>query len=70
VRLIRSGEPAEPAPNLTVLFEPLELLARVQALTGRQRTIPPPVQRSARTASAIVAPALRAAGGLHVAGEA
>jgi predicted Zn-dependent protease len=70
VRLIRGGEPAEPAPNLTVLFEPLELLARVQALTGRQRTIPPPVQRSARTASATVAPALRAAGGLHVAGEA
>ncbi len=70
VRIIRGGEPAEAAPNLTVLFEPLELLARVQALTGRQRTIPPPVQRSARTASAIVAPALRAAGGLHVAGEA
>jgi predicted Zn-dependent protease len=70
VRLIRGGEPAEPAPNLTVLFEPLELLARVQALTGRQRTIPPPVVRSARTASATVAPALRAAGGLHVAGPA
>lgn len=70
VRVIRSGEPAEPAPNLTVLFEPLELLAHVQALTGRQRTIPPPVVRSARTASATVAPALRAAGGLHVAGAA
>lgn len=70
VRMIRGGEPAEAAPNLTVLFEPLELLARVQALTGRQRTIPPPVQRSARTASATVAPALRAGGGLHVAGEA
>ena len=42
VRLIRGGEAAEPAPNLTVLFEPLELLARVQALTGRQRTIPLP----------------------------
>jgi PmbA protein len=70
VRVIRGGEPAEPAPNLTVLFEPLELLAHVQALSGRQRTIPPPVVRSARTASAAVAPALRAAGGLHVAGAA
>jgi PmbA protein len=70
VRIIRGGEPAEPAPNLTVLFEPLELLARVQALTGRQRTIPLPAPRSARTASATVAPALRAAGGVHVAGEA
>ena len=38
--------------------------------TARQRTIPPPLQRSARTASATVAPALRAAGGLHVAGPA
>jgi predicted Zn-dependent protease len=70
VRVIRDGRPAEPAPNLSVLFEPLELLTRVEALTGRQRTIPPPVQRSARTASATVAPALRAAGGLHVAGAA
>ncbi|HEX2413443.1 MAG TPA: metallopeptidase TldD-related protein [Solirubrobacteraceae bacterium] len=42
VRVIRAGRPAEPAPNLSVLFEPLELLTRVQALTGRQRTIPPP----------------------------
>ena len=67
VRVIRGGELAEPAPNLTVLFEPLELLAGVQALTARQRTVPPPLQRSARTASATVAPALRAAGGLHVA---
>ena len=70
VRVIRGGEPAEPAPNLTVLFEPLELLARVQALSARQRTVPPPLQRSARTAAATVAPALRAAGGLHVAGPA
>jgi predicted Zn-dependent protease len=70
VRLIRGGEPAEPAPNLSVLFEPLELLSGVQALTGRQRTVPPPVVRSARTASATVAPALRAGGGLHVAGPA
>jgi predicted Zn-dependent protease len=66
VRFIRDGRPAEPAPNLTVRFEPLELLERTQALTARQRTIPPPVQRSARTASAIVCPALRASGGLHV----
>jgi predicted Zn-dependent protease len=70
VRLVRDGEPAEPAPNLTVLFEPLELLGRVQALAARQRTIPPPVQRSARTASATVAPAARVAGGLFVAGPA
>jgi predicted Zn-dependent protease len=70
VRHIRDGAGAEPAPNLTVLFEPFELLARVQALTGRQRTIPPPLQRSARTASATVCPALRASGGLHVVGAA
>jgi predicted Zn-dependent protease len=70
VRLIRDGEPVEAAPNLTVLFEPLELLGRVQALSARQRTIPPPVQRSARTASATVAPAARADGGLFVAGPA
>ena len=70
VRLIRNGEPAAPAPNLTVLFEPLELLGRVQALSARQRTIPPPLQRSARTASATVAPAARVAGGVFVAGPA
>jgi PmbA protein len=70
VRLIRDGEPAEPAPNLTVVFEPLELLGQVQALSGRQRTIPPPVQRSARTASATVAPAARVGGGLFIAGPA
>jgi predicted Zn-dependent protease len=69
-RLIRGGEPAEPLANLTVLFEPLELLSRVQALSGRQRTVPSPLQRSARTASATVAPAARAGGGLHVAGPA
>jgi PmbA protein len=70
VRLIRDGEPAEAAPNLTVVFEPLELLGQVQALSGRQRTIPPPVQRSARTASATVAPAARVGGGLFIAGPA
>ena len=69
-RVIRGGEPAEPLANLTVLFEPLELLSRVQALSGRQRTVPSPLQRSARTASATVAPAARAGGGLHVAGPA
>jgi predicted Zn-dependent protease len=67
---IRAGRRAEPAPNLTVLFEPFELLARVEALTARQRTIPLPIQRSARTAGATVCPALRAAGGLHVVGPA
>jgi predicted Zn-dependent protease len=67
VRVIRNGELAEPAPSLIVTFEPFELLERTQALTARQRTVPPPVQRSARTASATVAPAARFAGGLFVA---
>jgi predicted Zn-dependent protease len=67
VRVIRNGELAEPAPNLTVTFEPFELLERTQALTARQRTIPPPVQRSARSASATVSPAARFAGALFVA---
>ena len=52
------------------VFEPFELLGRVQALNARQRTIPSPLQRSARTASATVAPAARAGGGLFVAGPA
>ncbi|HEX5617760.1 MAG TPA: metallopeptidase TldD-related protein [Solirubrobacteraceae bacterium] len=67
VRMIRAGALAEPAANLTVVFEPFELLARTEALTARQRTIPPPVQRSARTASATVAPGGRFGGGLFVA---
>jgi predicted Zn-dependent protease len=66
VRVIRAGELAEPAPNLSVRFEPFELLARTEALTGRQRTVPPPVQRSARTASATVAPGGRFGGGVFV----
>ena len=33
VRVIRDGEPAEPVANLTVLFEPFELLSQVQALS-------------------------------------
>jgi predicted Zn-dependent protease len=70
VRAIRGGALAEPLPNLTVLFEPLELLGRAQALTARQRTIPPPVQRSARTASAVVCPGARFDGALFVAGAA
>jgi predicted Zn-dependent protease len=64
VRLIRAGALAEPAANLSVVFEPFELLNRTEALTARQRTIPPPVQRSARTASATVAPGGRFGGGL------
>jgi PmbA protein len=67
VRVIRGGELAEGAPNLNVAFEPFELLERAQALTARQRTIPPPVQRSARTASATVTPGARFGGGLFVA---
>ena len=69
-RVIRDGALAEPAPNLTVVFEPLELLGRAHALTARQRTVPPPLQRSARTASAIVCPGARFGGGLFVAGAA
>jgi predicted Zn-dependent protease len=70
VRMIRGGELAQPLPNLTVVFEPVELLGRAQALTARQRTVPPPVQRSARTASAIVCPGARFGGALFVAGAA
>jgi predicted Zn-dependent protease len=70
VRLIRDGQAGEALPNLTVVFEPLELLSQVQALSARQRTVPSPLQRSARTASATVAPAARAGGGLFVAGPA
>jgi predicted Zn-dependent protease len=67
VRVIRNGELAEPAANLTIAFEPFELLERTEALTSRQRTIPAPVQRSARTASATVAPGARFGGALFVA---
>jgi predicted Zn-dependent protease len=67
VSVIRDGQIAEGAPNLTVLFEPLELLSAAQELTARQRTIPPPVQRSARSASATVCPGVRFAGGFFVA---
>jgi predicted Zn-dependent protease len=70
VHHIEAGRRTHPAPNLTVVFEPLELLQRVQALTARQRTIPLPIQRSARTAAATVCPALRAGGGMHVVGPA
>jgi predicted Zn-dependent protease len=66
VRAIRDGVLAEPVANLSVLFEPFELLARTEALTARQRTIPPPVQRSARTAAATVAPGGRFGGGVFV----
>jgi predicted Zn-dependent protease len=69
-RAIRGGALAEPLPNLTVVFEPLELLGRAQAMTARQHTVPPPVQRSARTASATVAPGARFGGALFVAGAA
>jgi predicted Zn-dependent protease len=69
-RVIRDGKPGPAVANLTVLFEPLELLSHVQALSARQRTVPSPLQRSARTASATVAPAARAGGGLFVAGPA
>ena len=38
-----------------------------QALTARQRTVPPPVQRSARTAqAAVVSPGVRFGGGMYV----
>jgi predicted Zn-dependent protease len=67
VRAIQDGALAAPVANLSVLFEPFELLARTEALTARQRTLPPPVQRSARTASATVAPGGRFGGGVFVA---
>jgi predicted Zn-dependent protease len=63
VRIIRDGRIAEPVANLTVAFDPLELLANVQALTGRQRTVP---NRGSRwSPGATIAPALRAGGGLR-----
>jgi len=70
VHHIRGGEIAEPAPNLMVFFEPLELLSAVQALTATQRAVPatPFPQDSARTASATLAPGLRADGAVHVVG--
>jgi predicted Zn-dependent protease len=70
VAVIRGGRVVSGAANLAVLFEPLELLGRAQTLTARQRTVPPPVQRSARTASAVVAPGARFGAGLFVAGPA
>jgi predicted Zn-dependent protease len=65
VRVIRDGRIAEPAPNLVVTFEPLALLAHVQALTGRQRTVP--YHGSRWSPGATIAPGLRAGGGLRVA---
>jgi len=64
VRVVRDGRIAEPAGNLPVAFEPLELLAQVQALTARQRTIPAPHRVPGWSMGATVAPALRAGGGL------
>jgi predicted Zn-dependent protease len=69
VRRIRSGEIAEPVADLTVALDPLELLAHVQALTARQRTIPPAERVPAWRIGATIAPGLRASGGLHVLGE-
>ena len=66
VSIIRDGRVAGVAENLTVVFEPIELLGRAQALTARQRTVPPPVQRSARTAAAVVCPGVRFGGGVLV----
>jgi predicted Zn-dependent protease len=66
VSIIRDGRVAGTAENLTVVFEPVELLGRAQALTARQRTVPPPVQRSARTATAVVCPGVRFGGGVLV----
>jgi predicted Zn-dependent protease len=58
VSVIRAGRVAGQAANLA------------EALTARQRTVPPPVQRSARTATAVVCPGVRFGGGLFVAGAA
>jgi predicted Zn-dependent protease len=66
VRVIRGGEIAEAAANAAVELDPLELLAHVQALTARQRTIPPAQPGPAWSLGATVAPGLRAGGGLRV----
>jgi predicted Zn-dependent protease len=65
VRVIRDGQIAEPAGNLPVAFEPLDLLAHVQALTARQRTVPAPHRVPAPSMGATVCPGLRAGGGLY-----
>jgi PmbA protein len=59
VWLIEAGRFARPVADLDVEFDPFAVLAQVQALTGRQRTVP-------AGAGATIAPALRAGGGLHV----
>jgi PmbA protein len=66
VRLIEDGRIAEPAVNLMVEIDPLELLAQVQALTARQRTVPPAQRAPAWSIGATVAPGLRAGGGIRV----
>jgi predicted Zn-dependent protease len=65
VHVIRDGRIAEPVGNLAVAFEPLDLLARVQALTAHQRTVPPPHRVPGWSLGATVAPGLRAGGGVY-----
>jgi predicted Zn-dependent protease len=57
VRLIADGRPGTPLPDRPVGIDPLAVLASVQALTSRQRTI-------AAGDGATVAPGLRAAAGI------
>jgi hypothetical protein len=58
-RAIRDGALAERLPDGPPALDPLAVLAGVQALTARQRTVPPPDLGSARTAAAVVCPGLR-----------
>jgi predicted Zn-dependent protease len=66
VRLIRDGRIAEPVANRPVAFDALDVLARVQALTGRQRAVPPARRVPAASVGATLAPGLRASGGVHL----
>jgi hypothetical protein len=60
VRRIVDGEFGEPLADLTVADELLDVLAATEALTSRQWLVPSLRSQSARTASAVVTPGLRA----------
>jgi predicted Zn-dependent protease len=63
--VIEDGELGPPARDLRVTFDPFDVLAATEALTGRQRLVPG-TTASARLLGATVCPALRASGGLRV----
>ncbi len=60
VRRIVDGQLAEPVRDLKVSAEAFDVLAATEALSARQWLVPGLRSRSARTASALVVPALRA----------